>query len=83
MNEPNDDAGEIDLLAAELPRLDVDPIRAESIRARAHAELRRSSRSGMRRALAAGYRRIELPAASVLAVGYLIWALQTVLSVGR
>jgi hypothetical protein len=84
MSELTNDAGEeIDLLAVELARLDVDPIRAESIRARAHAELLRSRRSGLRRALAVGYRRVELPVASALAVGYLIWALQTVLSVGR
>jgi hypothetical protein len=77
-----DDA--IDLLAFELAHLDVDPIRAESIRARAHAELRAGRPAGkIRRALARTYRGLELPVASALALVYLIWALQTVLSVGR
>jgi len=76
-----DDA--IDLLARELPRLDVDPATAAAIRARARAELARHPRrlSRVRGIARRGYHRVELPLASALAVAYLAWAVQTILMV--
>jgi hypothetical protein len=77
-----DDA--IDLLARELPRLDVEPATAAAIRARARAELARHPHGGLARARGIarrGYRRVELPLASALAVAYLAWAVQTILMV--
>ena len=77
-----DDA--IDLLVRELPRLDVDPATAAAIRARARDELARHPRGGLARARGIarrGYRRVELPLASALAVAYLAWAVQTILTV--
>jgi hypothetical protein len=95
MNEKDDDRGNahesaqdpIELLAIGLPRLDVEPARAEAIRARAHAELARGSlqtrRAALRRHVRRAYRRVELPMASAVAVLYLTWALQTVLAVSH
>jgi hypothetical protein len=77
------DGDAIDLLARELPRLDVDAVTAAAIRARARAELARHPRglARVRGVARRGYRRVELPLASALAVGYLVWAVQTILMV--
>ncbi len=85
MNDNEHGGGDaIDLLARELPRLDVDPVTAASIRARARAELARHPRGGLARVRGMarrGYRRVELPLASALAVAYLVWAVQTIMLV--
>jgi len=86
MNDNERSAGDaIDLLARELPGLDVDPLTAAAIRARARAELARGASRGrlarVRGAARRGYRRVELPVASALAVAYLAWAVQTILMV--
>jgi hypothetical protein len=61
----------IDLLARELPRLDVEPSRVETMRARAHVALeRRPSR------LTRFYRRAELGAVIAVAAVYLLWYAQ-------
>ncbi len=79
------DRDAIDLLARELPRLDMDPITAAAIRDRARAELARGSSHGrlarVRGVARRGYRRLELPLASALAGAYLAWAVQTILMV--
>ena len=73
--EPDDP---IDLLARELPALDVEPARAELIRSLAHAELERQ-RPGWRRTAKRVYRRAELAAVGVAALGYFVWTFQSVL----
>jgi hypothetical protein len=65
------DEDPIDLLARELPRLDVDPARSEAMRARAHAALAR--RHGRFTRL---YRRVEIGAVLAVAAMYLLWYAQ-------
>lgn len=84
MNDERSDRDAIDLLARELPRLDVAPATAAAIRARARAELARHPRGGLARVRGVArrtYRRVELPLASAVAVAYLVWAVQTILMV--
>lgn len=78
----SDETEPIDLLARQLGTLDVDPERAEIIRARMHDALDRQiarSRPGWRRTLRRAYRQVELGAVGALAVSYFVWVVQIVL----
>jgi hypothetical protein len=71
-------------LAGGLPPLDVDPARAEWMRARAHAELARAAgraRPGWRATLRRAWRRAELPLVAGVAALYVTWAVQAVMVV--
>ena len=76
------DLDPIDLLARELPPLDVTPARAEAIRARAHLALAHSQ-PGWRRRLKRVYRGGELGLVGLIAIVYAAWAFQSVLLMQR
>jgi hypothetical protein len=86
MTQPPRDAEDpVDLIAAELPVLDLDELSAARIRRLALAELALGSSSGTRprgrwRRI---YRAVELAAVGGLAAGYLVWAVQRTLMIYR